>query len=130
MPLVCVHVGARLVRLTPSRRRSNPAPPNRLEWVHRHHRAATLKLQVPFIQLPLLFDAPVLAQEIEALGESVWKPHPQGFPGNSMLPLLAVDGDPDNEAFSGAMRPTPHLQRSATCSNCSPASAPPSAAPG
>ena len=70
-----------------------------------------MKLQVPFIQLPLLFDAPVLAQEIEALGESVWKPHPQGFPGNSMLPLLAVDGDPDNEAFSGAMRPTPHLQR-------------------
>ena len=70
-----------------------------------------MKLQVPFIQLPLLFDAAVLAQEIEALGESVWKPHPQGFPGNSMLPLLAVDGDPDNEAFSGPMRPTPHLQR-------------------
>lgn len=73
--------------------------------------AAALKLQVPFIQLPLLFDADALAQEIDALGESVWKPHPQGFPGNSMLPLLAVDGDPDNEAFSGAMRPTPHLQR-------------------
>jgi Aspartyl/Asparaginyl beta-hydroxylase len=70
-----------------------------------------LKLQVPFIQLPLLFDADVLAQEIDALGEAVWKPHPQGFAGNSMLPLLAVDGDPDNEAFSGRMRPTPHLQR-------------------
>lgn len=70
-----------------------------------------MKLQVPFIQLPLLFDAPVLAQEIEALGESVWKPHPQGFQGNSMLPLLAVGGDPDNEAFSGVMHPTPHLQR-------------------
>ena len=70
-----------------------------------------MKLQVPFIQLPLLFDAAVLAQEIEALGESAWKPHPQGFPGNSMLPLLAVDGDPDNEAFSGVMRPTAHLQR-------------------
>jgi hypothetical protein len=70
-----------------------------------------LKLQVPFIQLPLLFDAAVLAQEIDALGESVWKPHPQGFAGNSMLPLLAVNGDPNNEAFSGQMRPTPHLQR-------------------
>lgn len=70
-----------------------------------------MKLQVPFIQLPLLFDAPVLAAEIEALGESVWKPHPQGFAGNSMLPLLAVDGDPDNEAFSGRMQPTPLLQR-------------------
>jgi hypothetical protein len=72
--------------------------------------AAALKLHVPFIQLPLSFDAAVLAQEIEALGESVWKPHPQGFAGNSMLPLLAVDGDPDNEAFAGVMRPTPHLQ--------------------
>ncbi|MEQ1512068.1 MAG: aspartyl/asparaginyl beta-hydroxylase domain-containing protein [Lysobacteraceae bacterium] len=70
-----------------------------------------MKLQVPFIQLPLLFDAEALAREIEALGESVWKPHPQGFAGNSMLPLLAVNGDPDNEAFSGQMRPTPHLQR-------------------
>ncbi|TXH65950.1 MAG: hypothetical protein E6Q88_13020 [Lysobacteraceae bacterium] len=70
-----------------------------------------MKLQAPFIQLPLLFDAEWLAREIDALGESVWKPHPQGFPGNSMLPLLAVDGDPDNEAFAGAMRPTPHLQR-------------------
>lgn len=70
-----------------------------------------MKLQVPFIQLPLLFDAPALAEEIAALGEAVWKPHPQGFPGNSMLPLVAVDGDPDNEAFAGAMKPTPHLQR-------------------
>lgn len=70
-----------------------------------------MKLQVPFIQLPLLFDAPMLAREIEDLGDAVWKPHPQGFPGNSMLPLLAVDGDPDNEAFSGRMQPTPHLQR-------------------
>ncbi len=70
-----------------------------------------MKLQVPFIQLPLLFDADVLAQEIDALGESVWKPHPQGFPGNSMLPLVAVNGEPDNEAFAGPMQPTPHLQR-------------------
>lgn len=70
-----------------------------------------MKLQVPFIQLPLLFDTDVLAQEIAALGESAWKPHPQGFAGNSMLPLLAVGGDPDNEAFAGPMRPTPHLHR-------------------
>ena len=70
-----------------------------------------MKLQVPFIQLPLLFDAGVLAAEVEALGEGVWKPHPQGFAGNSMLPLVAVGGDPDNESFAGAMRPTPHLAR-------------------
>lgn len=70
-----------------------------------------MKLQLPFIQLPLRFDAQALAAEISALGESVWKPHPQGFAGNSMLPLVAVGGDPDNESFSGAMSATPHLAR-------------------
>ncbi len=68
-----------------------------------------MKLQFPFVQLPLAFDAAALASEIAALGEAPWKPHPQGFPGNSMLPLVAVDGDPDNEAFAGAMRVTAHL---------------------
>jgi hypothetical protein len=70
-----------------------------------------MKLQVPFIQLPLTFDAAVLAQEIAALGEGPWRPHPQGFPGNSMLPLVAVNGEAGNEAFSGPMRPTPELLR-------------------
>lgn len=68
-----------------------------------------MKLHAPFIQLPLVFDAAVLAAEIAALGEGPWRPHPQGFPGNSMLPLLAVDGDPRNESFAGTMRPTPEL---------------------
>ncbi|WP_159016544.1 aspartyl/asparaginyl beta-hydroxylase domain-containing protein [Cognatiluteimonas profundi] len=68
-----------------------------------------MKLQVPFLQLPLLFDAAALADEIAALGEDHWRPHPQGYPGNSMLPLVAVGGDPDNEAFAGRMAATPHL---------------------
>lgn len=71
-----------------------------------------MKLQAPFIQLPLGFDAGVLAAEIAALDASLWKAHPQGFAGNSMLPLVAVDGDPDNEGFAGRMRPTPALERS------------------
>ena len=70
-----------------------------------------MKLHVPFVQLPLAFDADALAAEVLAIEESQWKPHPQGFAGNSMLPLVAVDGDPDNEAFAGEMRPTPHLRR-------------------
>jgi len=70
-----------------------------------------MKLDVPFVQLPLLFNAAALAQEIEALGELPWRPHPQGFPGNSMLPLVAVHGDAANEAFAGPMQPTPELQR-------------------
>lgn len=70
-----------------------------------------MKLPLPFIQLPLSFDAARLAAEVEALGESVWMPHPQGFPGNSMLPLIAVDGEAGNESFAGEMRATAHLQR-------------------
>lgn len=70
-----------------------------------------MKLQFPFIQLPLIFDASSLSEEISVLGEAPWKPHPQGFPGNSMLPLVAVGGDPDNGGFAGSMRPTPALLR-------------------
>lgn len=69
-----------------------------------------MKLQVPFVQLPLLFDAGLLAQEVCGFSEEAWRPHPQGFPGNSMLPLVAVEGDPDNEAFAGPMQPTPYLR--------------------
>lgn len=70
-----------------------------------------MKLQVPFVQLPLNFDADAIALEIEALGEDAWRPHPQGFAGNWGLPLLAVNGDPDNDRTAGPMRPTPYLER-------------------
>ncbi len=69
-----------------------------------------MKLQVPFIQLPLAFDADVLADEIARLGESAWRPHPQGFPGNSAIPLVARDGNPLSDAVQGPMRPTPQLE--------------------
>ena len=70
-----------------------------------------MRLPVPFIQLPLLFDAGALAAEIRALGEDVWQPHPEGFAGNSALPLISANGDPTNNAIQGPMRPTPHLER-------------------
>lgn len=70
-----------------------------------------MKLPVPFIQLPLQFDAEVLAQEIAVFGDAYWHEHPQKYPGNLFLPLIAVDGNPDIESLSGAMRPTPHLLR-------------------
>ena len=69
-----------------------------------------MKLQFPFIQLPLRYDAAVLAAEVAAVDEACWRPHPQQFEGNSMLPLVAVDGDPANESFAGVMQPTPHLE--------------------
>jgi hypothetical protein len=70
----------------------------------------SVKLHAPFIQLPLLFDSDALAREVLAVDESQWRPHPQGFPGNSMLPLVAVEGDPANESFAGPMHPTAHLR--------------------
>lgn len=71
-----------------------------------------MKLPVPFIQLPLQFDAGLLAQEIAAFGEDAWHEHPQKYPGNFWLPLIAVDGSTHNDSFSGAMRPTPYLLQS------------------
>lgn len=54
----------------------------------------------------------VLAREIAQFGEDAWREHPQKYPGNLFLPLIAADGDPDNESFSGLMRPTPYLLKS------------------
>lgn len=70
-----------------------------------------MRLDTEFVKLPLLFDADRLAEEIEAIPEAAWRPHPQGHPGNSALPLLAAGGDPGNDATRGPMRPTPHLAR-------------------
>lgn len=69
-----------------------------------------MKLNTPFVQLPLLFDAARLLAEIKALDASCWRDHPQKFPGNFALPLISVDGNPDNDGFSGPMRPTPYLE--------------------
>jgi hypothetical protein len=70
-----------------------------------------MKMQVPFMQLPLVFDAAALQAEIGAIDESAWRPHPQGYPGNDALTLITVGGDPDSDAAAGPMRPTIHLDR-------------------
>lgn len=70
-----------------------------------------MKLQVPFVQLPLQFDVAQLSQEIAQFEESDWRPHPLGYPGNTALPLIAVDGDANNDGFVGPMRPTSYLAR-------------------
>jgi hypothetical protein len=69
-----------------------------------------MQLPTEFIQLPLRFDAARLAAEISALGEDVWRPHPQGFAGNDAMPLVAAGGDPNDDATAGAMAPTPALR--------------------
>ncbi len=70
-----------------------------------------MKLQHPFLQLPLSFDAAGLAAEVSAIEESAWRPHPQGYPGNDALTLVTTGGDPDSDAVAGPMLPTRHLQR-------------------
>lgn len=70
-----------------------------------------MKLDTEFIRLPLTFDVARLSEEVLAFEESDWRPHPQGNPGNSALPLIAVEGDPMNDAVKGRMVPTPHLLR-------------------
>ena len=70
-----------------------------------------MRLDQEFIRLPFTFDAPRLAEEVAIFGESDWRPHPQGYPGNSALPLIAVNGDPFDDSVKGVMRATPHLRR-------------------
>lgn len=70
-----------------------------------------MKLQVPFLQLPIHFDAGALAQEIAGIGEEHWRPHVAGLAGNSALTLVTAGGDPANDDLTGEMRPTPLLAR-------------------
>lgn len=70
-----------------------------------------MKLETEFIRLPLTFDAAKLTEEISQFTEEDWRPHPQGHPGNSALPLIALNGSPYDDGVSGAMSATPHLER-------------------
>ena len=70
-----------------------------------------MKLPVPFIKLPLVFDAARLAHEASALPAQAWARHPNDFPGNSAARLVSVEGG-ENDEVSGPMRMTPHLEAS------------------
>lgn len=70
-----------------------------------------MQLKAPFIQLPVLFDAEKLLAEIDALGPSGWRDHPQKYPGNFALPLISVDGNSEGDGVAGPMRPTEYLDR-------------------
>jgi uncharacterized protein (TIGR03032 family) len=70
-----------------------------------------MRLDSPFIRLPLRVDADRLAAEVAAFSEKDWKPHPQGYAGNDALSLIAKGGEPLNDAVKGPMLPTPFLAR-------------------
>jgi len=69
-----------------------------------------MRLQARFIQLPLKYDAELLAKEVTKFGEECWLPHPQRFEGNDFLPLISVNGEEANESFTGQMAPTKYLK--------------------
>ena len=69
-----------------------------------------MRLDQPIVRLPISTDINALIAEVSAIPEDVWRPHPEGMPGNSALPLVSVMGDPNNDAVVGPMRPTPHLE--------------------
>ncbi len=71
-----------------------------------------MRLDSEFIQLPLQFDVQRMVAEVRSFGASDWKAHPRGFPGNSALSLMSVNGDPLNDEVKGPMCPTPLLTRS------------------
>jgi hypothetical protein len=67
-----------------------------------------MRLHRPFIKLPFTFDYDRLAEEVRQFGETEWRPHPQGYEGNSSLVLVSTNGE-ENDHFSGPMLPTERL---------------------
>ncbi|MDR8524187.1 aspartyl/asparaginyl beta-hydroxylase domain-containing protein [Shewanella fidelis] len=69
-----------------------------------------MKLQQEFYKLPLTFDVERLKQEVEQFTDKDWTAHHENFKGNSAIPLIAVNGEFNNE-FKGEMLPTPALDK-------------------
>lgn len=68
-----------------------------------------MKLAQEFIQLPILFDAEKLREEVNAIPKSHWVAHHEGFKGNFSIPLVSVGGGNNNE-FKGEMACTQVLK--------------------
>jgi len=83
----------------------------------RHPENTAVRLDVPFVRLPISLDTGALATEIAAIPEHVWQPHPEGMAGNSALILVSVGGDPEGHGVDGPMRPTPVLESLPAVSN-------------
>ncbi len=69
-----------------------------------------MKLGAPLVKLPRQYCADTLAQEVAALPQSAWLPHPGRIPGNDAVPLITPAGQVTN-GFAGAMAPTDALRR-------------------
>ncbi len=70
-----------------------------------------MDLNHDFYRLPVHFDSARLAAEVARFSEDDWRPHPQGFEGNSALLLISAHGSLDDDGLLGPQKPTPLLQR-------------------
>ncbi|WP_170132105.1 sulfotransferase [Arenicella xantha] len=59
-----------------------------------------------FYRLPIQVDSERLRGEVESIDACEWVDHPNGYVGNSALPLISVNGQ-DNHDVAGAMAPCP-----------------------
>lgn len=71
-----------------------------------------MKLQTPFIRLPIRFDVLRLQQELSQFSSEDWAAHPLKFKGNSAIRLISANGE-ENDDIAGEMMITPHLRRCA-----------------
>jgi hypothetical protein len=69
-----------------------------------------MRLDRPFLKLPIAFEADALAAEVRALPPAAWTPHPTGFVGNEAVRLVTPEGEPSDE-IQGRMRPTSQLEQ-------------------
>jgi hypothetical protein len=67
-----------------------------------------MRLDQPFLKLPVRFDAEALGAEVRALPTAAWTEHPTGFEGNEAVRLVTVRGEPTDD-FKGPMAPTEWL---------------------
>jgi Sulfotransferase family/Aspartyl/Asparaginyl beta-hydroxylase len=69
-----------------------------------------VKLPHAFYTFPFRFDVERMRAEIEAIPEVDWRWHPDGFEGNSALPLISTHGG-INDDFAAPMKCTEFLDR-------------------
>jgi hypothetical protein len=68
-----------------------------------------MRLDTPFLKLPIRFDPDALAAEVRALPDWAWSAHPTGFVGNEAVRLVSPGGEQTDE-FSGPMGPSRQLE--------------------
>jgi len=69
-----------------------------------------VRLPHAFYTFPYRFDVERMRTEIEAVPEEHWRWHPDGFEGNSALPLISTGGG-INDDFAPPMKQTEYLER-------------------